>query len=77
MDFISYSYYCTHVTGQKTQRIIKGMNGLDTGYKNPYLAASDWGWTIDPQGLRYSLNYLYDRYKVKYNCFKSHRDIKK
>ena len=64
VDFISYSYYCTHVTGQNTQGIIKGMNGLDTGYKNPYLAASDWGWTIDPQGLRYSLNYLYDRYQL-------------
>ena len=32
------------------------MNGLDTGYKNTFLPKSDWGWTIDPQGLRYALN---------------------
>ncbi len=64
VDFLSYSYYCTHVTGQKTKGILKGMNGLDTGYKNSYLPKSDWGWTIDPQGLRYSLNYLYDRYQL-------------
>ena len=64
VDFISYSYYCTHVTGKKTKGIIKGLNGLDTGYKNPFLPKSDWGWTIDPQGLRYSLNLLYDRYQL-------------
>lgn len=64
VDFISYSYYCTHVTGKNTRGILKGMNGLDTGYKNEYLQKSDWGWTIDPQGLRYSLNLLYDRYQL-------------
>lgn len=64
VDFVSYSYYCTHVTGAKTKGILKGMNGLDTGYKNQFLEKSDWGWTIDPQGLRYSLNLLYDRYQL-------------
>lgn len=64
VDFISYSYYMTHVTGEKTQGILKGLNGLDTGYKNPYLERSAWGWAIDPQGLRYSLNLLYDRYQI-------------
>ena len=64
VDFLSFSYYCTHVTGKKTKGILKGMNGLDTGYKNSYLPKSDWGWTIDPQGLRYALNYLYDRYQL-------------
>lgn len=63
VDFVSYSYYNTHVTGAKTKGIIKGMNGLDTGYKNPYLQRSDWGWAIDPRGLRYSLNLLYERYR--------------
>lgn len=32
--------------------------------KNPFLKASDWGWEIDPEGLRISLNKLYDRYQV-------------
>ncbi len=57
---MSYSYYLTHVTGQKTRGIIKGMNGIDTGYKNPYLERSEWGWGIDPTGLRFSLNLLYE-----------------
>ncbi|MFD2694192.1 family 1 glycosylhydrolase [Sporolactobacillus shoreicorticis] len=30
---------------------------------NPYLEVSDWHWPIDPVGLRYSLNGLYDRYQ--------------
>ncbi len=64
VDFLSYSYYLTHVTGEKTKGIFKGLNGIDTGYKNPYLERSAWGWGIDPEGLRYSLNYLYDRYQI-------------
>ena len=35
---------------------------LSMGLKNPYLEASDWGWQIDPEGLRYILNFYYDRY---------------
>ncbi|NRW25971.1 beta-glucosidase/6-phospho-beta-glucosidase/beta-galactosidase [Clostridium beijerinckii] len=31
--------------------------------KNPYLKASEWGWQIDPLGLRITLNSLYDRYQ--------------
>ncbi|WP_103061505.1 glycoside hydrolase family 1 protein [Actinomyces qiguomingii] len=64
VDFISYSYYMTHVTGQKTRGILRGLNGLDTGYSNPHIKRSDWGWGIDPMGLRYSLNLLYDRYQL-------------
>ena len=41
----------------------KGEGNIFSGIKNPYLTASDWGWEIDPVGLRYSLNFLYDRYK--------------
>src|SRR5699024_90212 len=41
-----------------------GLNGVKTGYKNPTLDTSDWGWSIDPSGLRYILNLLYDRYQL-------------
>ena len=30
---------------------------------NPYLSASEWGWQIDPAGLRHLLNQLWDRYQ--------------
>ena len=36
---------------------------MSKGAKNPYLKASDWGWQIDPDGLRYTLNLLHDRYQ--------------
>lgn len=35
-----------------------------SGYKNPLLPASDWGWQIDPVGLRITLNLLYDKYQI-------------
>jgi beta-glucosidase/6-phospho-beta-glucosidase/beta-galactosidase len=38
--------------------------GNDHLVQNPYLKASDWGWTIDPVGLRYALNMLYERYEL-------------
>ena len=37
---------------------------LAGGAKNPYLTASEWGWQIDPKGLRYTLNELWDRYHL-------------
>ena len=34
------------------------------GIKNPYLKASDWGWQIDPVGLRTYMNMVYGRYEI-------------
>lgn len=34
------------------------------GVKNEYLETSEWGWQIDPVGLRFTLNELYDRYEI-------------
>ena len=31
---------------------------------NPYVKESDWGWAIDPVGLRYTLNLLQERYGI-------------
>lgn len=39
-------------------------DAFDTGYRNPYLKETPWGWSMDEQGLRYSLNLLYDRYQI-------------
>ena len=41
----------------------KGAGNLTSGVKNPYLTESEWGWQIDPLGLRITLNSLYDRYQ--------------
>lgn len=60
-DYLGFSYYrtTTHEAGNK----ILGNTGGIIGTKNPYLESSPWGWQIDPKGLRYVLNELYDRYQ--------------
>ena len=37
---------------------------IASAIRNPYLQVSDWGYQIDPKGLRYILNQLYDRYQL-------------
>lgn len=61
VDFVSFSYYNTFVVGKDTHDF--DLNTFDTGYKNPYLSHTKWGWEIDPTGLRYALNLLYERYQ--------------
>lgn len=63
VDFYSFSYYMTNcVSSEKGKEMTPG--NLMGGVKNPYLEASEWGWQIDPKGLRYTLRKLYDRYQV-------------
>lgn len=62
VDYISFSYYMSlTVTASPEGERAKG--NLFGGVKNPYLKASDWGWQIDPMGLRITLNNFYDRYQ--------------
>ena len=62
VDFLSFSYYMSMVSTSDTGYEITSGNLL-SGKKNPYLPTSDWGWQIDPVGLRISLNQMYDRYQ--------------
>ncbi len=64
VDFLSFSYYLTHVTGKNTKGAVRGLNGIDTGYKNPYLKESEWGWPVNPMGLRHILNFFWERYQI-------------
>lgn len=61
VDFISFSYYMTTVTAADEGEQVNG--NMATGGRNPYLEASDWGWQIDPVGLRVTLNEMWDRYR--------------
>nr|WP_195263389.1 6-phospho-beta-glucosidase [Clostridium sp. 1001275B_160808_H3] len=63
VDFISFSYYMSKCTAKDINKYEKGRGNLTSGVKNPYLKESEWGWQIDPQGLRYICNYFYDRYQ--------------
>ncbi|MGX8238424.1 6-phospho-beta-glucosidase BglA [Exiguobacterium undae] len=67
VDYIGFSYYMSttvkhDATVNNTGNIVNG--GLANGVENPYIQSSDWGWAIDPVGLRYVLNRLYDRYQL-------------
>ncbi len=63
VDFISFSYYMSKCTAADISQYKKGKGNLTSGVSNPYLQESEWGWQIDPVGLRYTLNYFYDRYQ--------------
>ncbi|MCY9543569.1 family 1 glycosylhydrolase [Paenibacillus alvei] len=58
VDFVSFSYYYTQITD--SQRI----HTDSPTALNPYLKQNDWGWSIDPIGLRTALNEWYDRYQL-------------
>ncbi|MFQ9510484.1 MAG: glycoside hydrolase family 1 protein [Lachnospiraceae bacterium] len=63
VDFYTCSYYMSHcVSTDSSQEKVSG--NLLGGVENPYLKASDWGWQIDPKGLRYALNEIYGRYEL-------------
>ncbi len=65
VDYIGFSYYMSDaVKSGNTEDTREFLLGTGSSVKNPYVKASDWGWQIDPVGLRYSLNLLYERYEL-------------
>jgi 6-phospho-beta-glucosidase len=64
VDFFTFSYYMSVCQSADPEVASKAGGNLVGGVSNPYLKASDWGWQIDPKGLRYSLNEIYDRYQI-------------
>ena len=64
VDFIGFSYYSSRCASVNPEVV----NGKTAGnvfktVRNPYLKVSEWGWQIDPLGLRITANQLYDRYQ--------------
>lgn len=67
VDYVALSYYMSTVVKADVNNTNAGdvVNGaLPNSVVNPYIKSSDWGWPIDPVGLRYGLNRLYDRYQL-------------
>lgn len=66
VDYIGFSYYMSTTVKANHRNdsddVVNG--GISQSIDNPYIKSSDWGWGIDPVGLRYSLNLLYDRYQL-------------
>ncbi len=63
VDYYTFSYYMSNCVSSDPE-LEKTSGNILGGVKNPYLKASDWGWQIDPKGLRWSLNNIYNRYEI-------------
>ncbi|MEZ8099050.1 glycoside hydrolase family 1 protein [Vibrio bivalvicida] len=61
VDFISFSYYASGCASADPKQ--KEVGNIVESVPNPYLEKSQWGWLIDPKGLRILLNFLHDRYQ--------------
>ncbi|WP_068712751.1 glycoside hydrolase family 1 protein [Vibrio tritonius] len=62
VDYVSFSYYMS-MTESASDDVERTPGNTIIGVKNPYLESTDWGWQIDPVGLKISLLELYDRYR--------------
>ena len=63
VDFISFSYYMSTCGCADPDAHPQAAGNIIPGVANPYLRSSQWGWQIDPKGLRVLLNQFYDRYQ--------------
>lgn len=65
VDYIGLSYYMSNTVSSQSIKDVSDQVNASSAHtvKNPFIEESDWGWGIDPVGLRYSLNLLYERYE--------------
>lgn len=62
VDIYTFSYYMSQaVTTHQNDDVVGG--NMSFGVRNEYLTYSDWGWALDPDGLQYYLEMIYDRYE--------------
>ena len=62
VDYIGFSYYMSFAIARKKENVHYDYDETHDLVKNPYVKASDWGWQVDPVGLRYALNWFTDHY---------------
>ncbi|SDQ67515.1 glycoside hydrolase family 1 protein [Microbacterium sp. cf332] len=63
VDFVSFSYYMSVAATADPEKKVTGEGNIMGGVPNPTLEASEWGWQIDPVGLRLVLNQFWDRWQ--------------
>lgn len=63
VDYVGFSYYMTNAVKAGAAGDGNGLDGFPGSVENPYVKKSEWGWQIDPVGLRYALNILFERYQ--------------
>ena len=63
VDFVSFSYYMSMCETAAADRQEHAAGNILRGVENPTLLATEWGWQIDPIGLRIVLNQYWDRWQ--------------
>ncbi|PWC12753.1 6-phospho-beta-glucosidase [Brenneria roseae subsp. americana] len=63
VDFVSFSYYASRCASAEMNDQNSSAANIVKSLKNPHIEASEWGWGIDPLGLRITMNMMYDRYQ--------------
>ncbi|MBX9496118.1 6-phospho-beta-glucosidase [Yersinia enterocolitica] len=63
VDFVSFSYYASRCASADMNDHNSSAANIVKSLKNPHIQASEWGWGIDPLGLRITMNMMYDRYQ--------------
>ena len=64
VDFIGFSYYMSFTTQFSPDNPQLDYVEPRDLVSNPYIDTSEWGWQIDPAGLRYSLNWFWDHFQL-------------
>ncbi len=62
VDYIGFSYYMSFAVRHSPENPHYVYREDQDKVKNPFIESSEWGWPVDPEGLRYSMNWLYERY---------------
>ncbi|QJT27930.1 6-phospho-beta-glucosidase [Aeromonas media] len=63
VDFVSFSYYASRCASADMNAGNTSAANVVKSLRNPHIEVSEWGWGIDPLGLRITMNSLYDRYQ--------------
>jgi 6-phospho-beta-glucosidase len=63
VDFVSFSYYASRCASAEMNENNSSAANIVKSLNNPYIESSEWGWGIDPLGLRITMNMMYDRYQ--------------
>ncbi|MGE6125788.1 6-phospho-beta-glucosidase [Aeromonas rivipollensis] len=63
VDFVSFSYYASRCASADMNAGNTSAANVVKSLRNPHIQQSQWGWGIDPLGLRITMNSLYDRYQ--------------
>ncbi|MDN2453427.1 6-phospho-beta-glucosidase [Lactobacillus sp. UCMA15818] len=64
VDYLGFSYYMSKTVKASKDNPEYNYDDISNDIQNPFLKASEWGWSVDPEGLRYGMNWFNDRFHL-------------